>query len=861
MAHKVLCQGMLLCIALLLGFQYAFGQSLDSLHKTLMQESDPKKRVDIHNSMAWLYWDRDFKLGRLYTDSAYQVASELAYNKGLANALLNKAIAELTIENFNTSLKYFAEALYKAKELNDTALTNNIKRLIANSYIAKGDYKKADSILITLSNTFIPGSSQEAAYLASLGRLYIMQGYANNAEAPLLRSYHIRIDSGYTSQLASSTLLLANVKINQSRLNEAEDYLNRAIQHALNEGQIFRIGNIYVEFADLKIIEANYDTAKILLDKAIEIFEQGPFEYGKMLAYQKYAELYLQSIDYVKAQDYALKGLRYAEQIGAKKYQSAIYTLLAWIYKDEQDFERGLDYINRALEIQQEIGDKRGESTTLNTLGNLYNAQGDFDNALTFLKQSLELRREMGYKRGVSSVLFNIGLIREEQGDIALARELYIESLEINMELDYLADLAYNHNAIASVELKLGNLTKARSQLDKAYASGKKYDNDITMAHTYKLYAIFFEQQHDYKRALDFHKLHKLLSDSLYNIDKSKQLLQMQSRFILDSKDNEIALLNARNEASQNSLDFQQATIVKQKTLIYSISIGLFLMAAIAYVLFIYSRTKSKSNKLLVKLNDEISEQKENLKEANDKVYQINQKLEGMVRERTEKLRRAYNELDTFFYKSSHDFRRPITTFLGLAEVARVTVKDEQALILFEKVKETAVSLDKMLAKLQSISHVGSQDLVFKEVFFAGIVESIISDFIDEIRGKGIKLNYDIKFSGPFKSYPLYISTILENLIENAINFSIEGNPEINIFIFKDERDFLAIQVKDNGAGIPLEYQPKIFDMYYRGSERSKGNGLGLFIVKKAVERLKGNIIVESEYGVGSTFTVRLPMP
>jgi signal transduction histidine kinase len=69
-----------------------------------------------------------------------------------------------------------------------------------------------------------------------------------------------------------------------------------------------------------------------------------------------------------------------------------------------------------------------------------------------------------------------------------------------------------------------------------------------------------------------------------------------------------------------------------------------------------------------------------------------------------------------------------------------------------------------------------------------------------------------------------------------------------------------VIVIEDNGQGIAAEYQERVFDMYFRGSERSKGNGLGLYIVKKAVEKLNGTIRLETSFGAGSVFTIILPL-
>jgi signal transduction histidine kinase len=267
----------------------------------------------------------------------------------------------------------------------------------------------------------------------------------------------------------------------------------------------------------------------------------------------------------------------------------------------------------------------------------------------------------------------------------------------------------------------------------------------------------------------------------------------------------------------------------------------------------------SKLNNNLIEKQEEIEAQSEELREANETIGEINRGLETMVNKRTSQLKEAYKELDTFFYRSSHDFRRPLTTFLGLAEVAKITVKDNYALELFAKVRETAVNLDKMLFKLQSISDLGAQQLVYKEVLIREIYNSIHDSFREELSRKGIRLVCEIDPGESFYSYPAMVRIILENLIENAVNFCVPVAPVIIARAFRRD-GHMIIEVADNGPGIEAQYLDHIFDMYFRASERSKGNGLGLYIVKKAAEKLEGTVMVNSVQHVGSVFTAMFPL-
>jgi signal transduction histidine kinase len=326
----------------------------------------------------------------------------------------------------------------------------------------------------------------------------------------------------------------------------------------------------------------------------------------------------------------------------------------------------------------------------------------------------------------------------------------------------------------------------------------------------------------------------------------------------LEQKEKEIESLQQERELQQTALEIKDARLRQQQLVLYSALIGLILISIVAYVIYTYYKKVYVLNAAIAEQKEEIQAQAEELIEANETIADINKRLEVKVEDRTHQLRQAYKELDTFFYRSSHDFRRPLTTFMGLAEVAKITLKDESALELFAKVKETAIGLDKMLTKLQSVSDVGAQELLFKEIFLKEIFLNVIEAAREKLDEKNINAVSRVDIREPIYSYPVLIKTITENLLENAIIFSLPENGRVELNAWR-ENGALILEVKDNGIGMEEDIMAKIFDMYFRGSDRSKGNGLGLFIVKKAVEKLGGQIEVTSRPGTGSTFRVMLP--
>ena len=112
----------------------------------------------------------------------------------------------------------------------------------------------------------------------------------------------------------------------------------------------------------------------------------------------------------------------------------------------------------------------------------------------------------------------------------------------------------------------------------------------------------------------------------------------------------------------------------------------------------------------------------------------------------------------------------------------------------------------------------------------------------------------------PFYSDPYRLSVILNNLISNAIKYHdpVKDTPMIRI-TGEIQKNNVTLSFEDNGIGIEERYQPKVFEMFFRATEKNKGAGLGLYIVKEAVDKLKGEVKIESVIGKGTCFRITIP--
>jgi len=216
-------------------------------------------------------------------------------------------------------------------------------------------------------------------------------------------------------------------------------------------------------------------------------------------------------------------------------------------------------------------------------------------------------------------------------------------------------------------------------------------------------------------------------------------------------------------------------------------------------------------------------------------------------------------ELDNFVYKVSHDLRAPLSSILGLVNLAKLPGNTDNPMDYIDIIGEKVQHLDHFIGDVLSHSKNLKMEVTTSTVDF----EKIISRTFEELNYlEGAKdMKRTVKIEGiTFYSDPWRISEILRNLISNAIKYrqydGVESEISIKILI-----DHLRAEISfaDNGIGINAENLAKVFEMFYRATEQSDGSGIGLYIVKNAVEKLGGQISVASQPQQGTRFNIILP--
>jgi signal transduction histidine kinase len=227
-----------------------------------------------------------------------------------------------------------------------------------------------------------------------------------------------------------------------------------------------------------------------------------------------------------------------------------------------------------------------------------------------------------------------------------------------------------------------------------------------------------------------------------------------------------------------------------------------------------------------------------------------------------EDLKKSNKELDSFVYSVSHDLRAPLSSMLGVIGVCEMGSPDPFMAKNISLLKTSIKKLDGFIMDILDYSRNARLEVHHQEIHFADLVAEITDNlkFMCTDDQRKVDIRTSVRNGIAFYSDKSRLSIVLNNLISNSIRYQNPDAADPFVEIHVEVSEACAdIIVRDNGVGIDKENQGKVFNMFYRVSNKSVGSGLGLYIVKESVEKLNGVIQLTSEMGKGTQFSIRLP--
>lgn len=217
-------------------------------------------------------------------------------------------------------------------------------------------------------------------------------------------------------------------------------------------------------------------------------------------------------------------------------------------------------------------------------------------------------------------------------------------------------------------------------------------------------------------------------------------------------------------------------------------------------------------------------------------------------------------EVNYFVYKASHDIKGPLVSMKGLLDMASESVDDKPKLNnLLALLDKSVVSLETTLGDIIEFKKIDSGAIKDSVIDFKELIEDILNSNASLPQVEGLRIETIINQSFEYRNDREILKSIITNIVTNAIKYR-KKRPDARVSMKLDvDNEKAMLVVDDNGMGMSESVLNKAFDMFFRGQKDVEGSGLGLYIVKKGLERIGGTIRVNSVFTEGTTMTLYLP--
>jgi len=224
-----------------------------------------------------------------------------------------------------------------------------------------------------------------------------------------------------------------------------------------------------------------------------------------------------------------------------------------------------------------------------------------------------------------------------------------------------------------------------------------------------------------------------------------------------------------------------------------------------------------------------------------------------------DKLQLAERELNTFIYKSSHDLKGPLSSILGLISLLE---KEQEAANspVVKMIRQSAAKADKLLNEMLNVVRIKREKIYPEPIDFRSDLSEVVQSLRTSDAFYDVRRDIRIELKKELRTDKKLLMLILHNLMDNAIKYRDTNKKDSFVsVVVRDYMHGVKIEVEDNGCGFKDNTKGNIFNMFNRGSYNAEGNGLGLYVVKNAVDRLGGYIELSCAEGENTRFSMFLP--
>ncbi len=548
----------------------------------------------------------------------------------------------------------------------------------------------------------------------------------------------------------------------------------------------------------------------------------------------------------------AMLALERCDDVQYRSGKAKAETYLGLFYLVQAEFDVARKFTESALAYFTETNDAKGIADANYNLASIFYRSNDYHKGLQTLLESLKCYRQLNDLRNQARVLIPIGTIFEYFGDYQNAATVYQQCIEISKEINDLNQESNAYTPLCGIYIKRNEVEKALDLIEKSISIKKETGDNRGLAYALYTRGKAYLRKKDLDSALnDFSTALSMTTEANDRLGQGMVLNKMGTAYF------------EKKDFGEARKFFLKAEEVAQK---FNVT---FVLARAHHNMYELCKAENNPSDALKYLERSIAMKNA---VANKETYNIINTYDALLKievlehntrlqkEKTSIIEKKNSELDSFFYRVSHDLKGPIASLLGLHNIVQLDIKDQAARAVFDLYHGQVMRMNNIVMGLINLIETRNTNELRIKIDFEKLVEECIQSchYLDQ----SAKVNFRKEIAQvEYCSEWAIINTILQNLIENSIKYARpEAEPFVDIRIFACQQS-LVIRVEDNGQGIAEEQVGLIFNMFYRANTTAKGSGLGLYILNRAVERLQGTVEVTSKLHEGSVFTVKLPLP
>jgi signal transduction histidine kinase len=594
---------------------------------------------------------------------------------------------------------------------------------------------------------------------------------------------------------------------NKNDVDSALKYSDMALETAQAMNDSIKIAKIYNMLASVSIQLGEYEEAHALLKKAEKIFKNADEKEFLAFVYMNMGSANSSLGNFSLAVDYYNKSRKLYVEQGDKDGEIACLSNLVMIYIQFRQYKIAKKYQLVVYDYYKNSDFIPGILTASTNMGVVYFYLEEYDSALVYFQKVLDISEEVENDYLYSNVLNNIAETLIKQGRLDEAWDKAQRSFELCKDYNDLYGQASALKNLGVIEFKNNNISRARDYLEKSLPLARKshaimelQDILLNLSHIYK-------STGEHRKALECYEEFTQIRESMNEEEVLFRMEELQYQF--------------ERQQSQMDLLEKSATVRKNRQIIYLLIIIIFFMIIITIILSITNRIRKEYYRTLKTKNDIIQKEHALLVRHQDHLSLINKILR-------------------------HDLANNNTAVMSAVKLYKRQKKDEYLDAIVHKAKSSLELIERMKQLEKITQSPGSLKPVS------------IRDIIKRVCIKNPTLEYTIEGEGSVYADEA-LQSVMDNLIQNSVTHG--GADHIDVTIKSIELNnipMMEIRVADNGSGISDSIKSRIFDEEFSFGPRAR-TGLGLYIVKKNIERYNGYIEVEDNTPEGTIMILRLP--